>query len=69
MMDRDVHARFLKYREAFAYFALAAQGPLLDAVAFEVADREQRALEQKGAGRNDEEEARFVALTIALFRD
>lgn len=67
-MDRDVHARFLQYRDAFAYFALAGQKQL-DRAAFESADAEQRALEQKGSGRSDEEEARFVELSILLFRD
>lgn len=67
-MDRDVHARFLRYREAFAYFALAGQ-PQLDAPAFEAADAEQNVLEKKGSSRTDEEEARFVDLSVMLFRD
>ncbi len=68
MMDRDVHARFLRYREAFAYFAIAGEKQL-EPDAFESADREQLALEKKGAGRSDEEEARFVELTVMLLRD
>jgi hypothetical protein len=67
-MDRDVHARFLRYLEAFAYFAIGGQKQL-DRAGFEAADAEQVALEKKGAGRTDEEEARFVELTILLFRD
>jgi len=68
-MDRDVHARFLRYREAFAYFAIAGQKQL-DRAAFEAADAEQLALENKGPrSRSDEEEARFVELSILLFRD
>ncbi len=69
-MDRDVHARFLAYREAYSYFAKSSQDlPQLDAKAFEAADSEQVALEKKGRARTDEEEARFVELTILLFRD
>ncbi len=69
-MDRDVHARFLRYREAYDYFAKAGQPqPQLDMAAFEKADAEQQALEQKGHARTDEEEARFVELTVLLFRD
>lgn len=67
-MDRDVHARFLRYREAFAYFALAGQSQL-DRAGFEAADTEQNELERKGDGRTDEEEARFVELSVLLFRD
>jgi hypothetical protein len=69
-MDRDVHARYLRYREAFAYFAIPSTGQQqLDADAFEKADAEQVALEKKGHARTDEEEARFVELTTLLFRD
>ncbi len=68
MMDRDTHARFLRYREAFAYFALGGQKQL-EAAAFEAADAEQRALEKKGHTRTDDEEARFVELTVLLLRD
>lgn len=67
-MDRDLHARFLRYREAFAYFALAGQTQL-DRAAFEAADAEQNALEKKGRERTDEEESRFVDLSVLLFRD
>jgi hypothetical protein len=67
-MDRDVHARFLRYREAFAYFALAGQKQL-DGTAFEAADAEQTALAKKGSKRSDEEEERFIELTLLLFRD
>jgi len=68
MMDRDVHARFLRYREAFAYFALAGEKQL-EPAAFESADAEQIVLEKKGRERTDEEEARFVELTLLLLRD
>jgi hypothetical protein len=68
MMDRDVHARFLRYREAFAYFGIAGE-KLLEPAAFESADSEQIALEKKAAARTDEEEARFVELTLLLYRD
>ena len=66
-MNRDVHARFLHYREAFAYFALGGQQQL-DGPAFEAADAEQNVLE-KNPARTDEEEARFVELSVLLFRD
>lgn len=67
-MDRDVHARYLRYREAFAYFALAGQQQLGPAD-FEAADAEQITLEKKGSQRSDEEEQRFVELCLLLFRD
>ena len=67
-MDRDVHTRYLRYREAFAYFAIAGQKQL-DPDAFEKADAEQVVLESKAHSRTDEEEARFVELTVLLFRD
>jgi hypothetical protein len=70
-MDRDVHARYLRYREAFDYFAKSGGGgqKQLDPDAFEKADTEQVALEKKAHARTDEEEARFVELTVLLFRD
>ena len=67
-MDRDVHTRYLRYREAFAYFAMTGQKQL-EPDAFEKADAEQVVLEAKGRARSDEEEARFVELTVLLFRD
>jgi hypothetical protein len=67
-MDRDVHARYLRYREAFAYFAMTGQKQL-EPDAFEKADAEQVVLEAKSHSRTDEEEARFVELTVLLFRD
>jgi len=67
-MDPEVHKRFLRYREAHAYFAQKGQQQL-GAADFEAADAEQRALEAVGAGRSDEQEARFVELTLLLFRD
>jgi len=67
-MDPEVHKRYLSYRAAFAYFAQKGQQQL-DAAAFTAADAEQRVLEAAGAARSDEEEARFVELTLLLFRD
>ncbi len=67
-MNRDVHARFLRYREAYSYFALGGQ-PQLEAAAFEALDAEQVVLEKKGRDRTDEEEARFKEVSILLFRD
>ncbi|HEY1957176.1 MAG TPA: hypothetical protein VGH28_16270 [Polyangiaceae bacterium] len=67
-MDRDVHARYLQYREAFAYFATAGQHQL-DGAEFQAADTEQTILEKKGAARTDEEEQRFIELSLLLFRD
>ena len=57
-----------RYREAFTYFAIPGQNQLAPD-AFEKADVEQAALDKKGHGRTDEEEARFVELTVLLFRD
>jgi len=67
-MDREVHKRFLRYREAFAYFAQKGH-PQLNAADFEAADTEQRTLEALGSGRSDEQEARFIELTVLLLRD
>jgi hypothetical protein len=67
-MDRDVHDRFLRYREAFSYFALGGQKQLTREE-FETLDQEQRALQAKGAARSDEEEVRFVEVNVLLFRD
>jgi len=67
-MDREVHARYLRYREAFAYFALAG-AQQLEPAAFEAADAEQIVLEKKGDARTDEEEQRFIDLSVLLFRD
>jgi hypothetical protein len=67
-MDRDVHARFLQYREAFAYFALG-EAKQLTREEFEVLDAEHRVLRDKGDKRSDEDEARFEDLSAVLFRD
>ncbi len=68
-MDPKVHKRFLHYRELHAYFG-AKGGKPIDAAAFEAADTEQRALEEKGEdARDDEEEARFQELNKLLHRD
>jgi hypothetical protein len=67
-MDRDVHDRFLRYREAFSYFALQGRKQL-GREEFEMLDAEQQTLDKKGATRSDEEEVRFVELNVILFRD
>jgi hypothetical protein len=67
-MDRDVHARYLGYREAFAYFALEGRKQLA-VDEFELYDAEQRALDRKGASRTDEDEVRLAELNVILFRD
>jgi hypothetical protein len=68
-MDARSHQRFLEYRERFGYFGKEASPRLLAYEQFATADEEQRALEAKGDGRDDEEEARFAELTKLLFRD
>lgn len=67
-MDPEVHKRYLTYRETFTYFAQKGLQPL-DAAGFTAADAEQRTLEAAGAARSDEEEARYVELTLLLLRD
>lgn len=68
LVDPTTHKRFLEYRERHVYFG--AQAKPLGAEEFVAADAEQRALEAKGEGaRDDDEEARFEALSKLLFRD
>ncbi len=66
-MDEATHKRFLDYRERHVYFGTKVK--LLGAGEFTALDVEQRTLEALGDRRSDEEEARFVELTILLFRD
>jgi hypothetical protein len=68
-MDPQAHRRFLDYRERFGYFAKELTAPMLSYAEFAAAEVEQRALEAKGDGRDDEEEARFVELTKRLLLD
>lgn len=66
--DREVHARYLDYRERHGYFG--ANKKLLGMAEFTALDAEHNALEAKGEdGRDDEEEARFQELSQVLFRD
>ncbi len=66
-MDPTTHKRFLDYRERHAYFG--ASHKQLSADEFTAADAEQRALDEKGDARSDEEEVRFAELSALLFRD
>jgi hypothetical protein len=71
-MDRDVHKRYLDYREKHIYFGhpVGKQTPVLTPEDFEVADAELRALKAMGAGaRTRQEEARFLVLETLLFFD
>jgi hypothetical protein len=62
-----VHKRYLDYRETHVYFG--GKKAMLTAVEFTEADLAYRLLEEKGDARDDEEEARFLELAKALFRD
>lgn len=66
-MDPETHRRFLDYHDRHAYFGGAT--PRLTKEQFLAADAEQRTLEAKGEGRDDEEEARYNELSKILFRD
>ena len=66
-MDEATHKRFLDYRERHVYFGTKVR--MLGGDEFAKLDVEQCALEALGDRRTDEEEARFVELTILLFRD
>jgi hypothetical protein len=68
-MDARAHKRFLDYRERFTYFAKETRAQLLLQEQFVSADAERQSLEEKGAQRDDEEEARFAELTKLLFLD
>lgn len=66
--DREVHARYLEYRDRHGYFG--ANKKLLGMAEFTPLDAEHNALDAKGEdGRDDEEEARFQELGAILFRD
>jgi hypothetical protein len=66
--DANVHKRFLDYRERHVYFGKKV--PILDYEQFAKLDAEQRELDKIGEdARDDEEEARFRALCLLLFRD
>ncbi len=66
--DREVHARYLEYRDRHGYFG--ATKKLIPMAEFIALDAEHNALEAKGEdGRDDEEEARFEELSTLLFRD
>ena len=67
-MDPVVHKRFLDYLERARYFAKPG-ARRLSQEEFTAADAEQRALDAKGEGRDDEEEVRFAELSKSLFRD
>ncbi len=66
--DANVHKRFLDYRERHVYFGRAIR--ILDYEEYAKLEEEHRVLEQMGEdARDDEEEARFRALCIVLFKD
>ena len=65
--DVNVHKRFLDYRETHQYFGKNI--PMMEYEDFAKLDEEHRLLERKGEDRDDEEEARWVEVTRALFRD
>ncbi len=64
---KAVHKRFLDYRETHVYFGRKMK--LLDLATFTALDAEHRALTEKGASRDDEEEARFEEVSNLLHRD
>jgi hypothetical protein len=70
-MDRDVHKRYIDYREKHVYFGHPAgkQTPVLSPEAFATADAEYRALRTRGAARTAAERARFAELEALLFYD
>ena len=70
-MDPKTHRLYLDYREKYEYFVRGANKPAMLAQAeFVALEAEYRALEAKGeAGREDEDEARFLELLAVLLRD
>jgi hypothetical protein len=66
-MDRDVHRRYLTYRDLHVYFG--GKKPLLGATEFEALDAEYGTLHARGDARDDEEEARWKELGNLLHRD
>lgn len=66
--DREVHQRYLDYRDRHGYFG--ANKKMLAMAEFVPLDAEQLALDAKGEeARDDEEEARYAELNALLFRD
>jgi hypothetical protein len=70
-MDRDLHKRYIDYREKHVYFGHpdGRQTPVLTPEVFAEADAELRALRAKGKERSAAEEARFLDLEKLLFFD
>ena len=66
-MEKDVHKRYLEYRELCAYFGKKQR--TLGAEEFAALDDEHRKLFAKGDARDDEEDARFAELVKLLHRD
>lgn len=66
-MDQETHQRYLAYRDKHGYFGGTAK--LLGRDDFLAADKEHRALDDKGERRDDDEEARYNELSKLLFRD
>ena len=67
-MDRALHARYLHYRELFAYFG-PKTATIMTAAQFAEADGQHAELEAKGERRTAADEARLKELTKLLFRD
>jgi hypothetical protein len=67
VVDPETHKRYLDYRERHAYFGGATA--ILTREQFIAADAEERSLDAKGEGRDDDEEARWRELAKLLFRD
>jgi hypothetical protein len=70
-MDRDLHKRYLDYREKHIYFGHpeGKQTPVLTPEAFAEADADLRLLKAKGPSRSPAEEKRFLQLETLLFFD
>lgn len=66
-VDHDTHKRYLDYRETHGYFGRSS--PVMTAEQFAQAEISWAELAAKGDRRDDDEEARFVALSRALFKD
>jgi len=66
MNDREVHRRYLDYRESYGYFARGEACMTL--AEFTPLDAELRALTAKDP-REDEDEVRLAELAKLLYRD
>jgi hypothetical protein len=66
-MDPRVHKRYLDYRDRHVYFG--RKKAMLTAAEFEPLDAEYQALLLRGESRDDEEDARFEAVSAKLFLD